>query len=66
MNTTYHHYKEKPYIQLLLRGRPSTPLSKFYQIHETYFDKLLNFVNQDSPNNTISTDDIACNSFSTP
>jgi hypothetical protein len=29
MNTTHHHYKEKPYIQSLSRSRPSTQMTKF-------------------------------------
>ena len=46
VNETRRHYLEKPSIQALPRGRPSTRMTTFYDDSSTFFDKLLHFYSQ--------------------
>ncbi len=45
VNKTCQHYHEKPCIQSMPRGRPSTRIRNFYNNSTTYLDNLLNFYN---------------------
>ena len=55
VNTTRHHYTEKPCIPSLPRGRLRTRIPRFYQNITTYFDKLLQFVHYHRYNQSAQT-----------